>query len=176
MLKSFNLRAHPSLCISYGINSHANCFGASKSLHRHANKQVVIINKQITHDTMHWSIPPWPIGSPRGSTSLRHRKPYLCLLFGSKVIRNTESRSDLLRTLALNHTGDLGATKKWEIPTPVYVKSRSDGIIRKLAATIKSISSSVGILTKLASHSETTSRMLLLFRGLSISARGLSAW
>lgn len=62
------------------------------------------------------------------------------------------------------------------MPIYAYVRSRREGIMRKLAATIRSMSSSVGILTKFASHSETTSRMLLLFRGLSISAKGFSAW
>lgn len=63
------------------------------------------------------------------------------------------------------------------IPTQRFYETSSKGwMIRKFAATIKSINSSVGMLMKLASHSDTISRILLLFNGRSMSAIGLSIW
>lgn len=55
-----------------------------------------------------------------------------------------------------------------------HVQQRLDD--EEVAATTRSISSSVGISMKVASHSDTISRMLLLFSGLSISVSGLSRW
>ena len=46
-------RDSSSLFTSYSINSHTNYTAASKLFHFHIDKQLVLINKQATHCTLH---------------------------------------------------------------------------------------------------------------------------